>query len=111
MLRKEIIFFFAIILIGFLDWLTTVTGVIFFGATEINPILSGLTGSSMIIFSVVKLSAVALAGVAFYKAAELSKPQTSDWHFTRKFVNGGVSLMFLALTIVVASNILTIFKL
>jgi hypothetical protein len=110
MLKKELLLFSAIILLGFLDWLTTVTGVIFFGAAEANPLLSGLTKSSIILFSVVKLSAVLLIGFAFYKATAISKSGTNDWHLTRRFLYGGYSLTFLALTAVVASNMIAIFR-
>jgi polyferredoxin len=110
MLKKEIIFFSAIILLGFLDWLTTVTGIFFYGAAEFNPLLSGLTKSSMMLFSVVKLSAVVLIGFAFYKAAAISKSRTNDWRFTKRFLYGGYSLTFLVLTAVVASNMIAIFR-
>ncbi len=72
--RKEIIFFSAIFLLGFLDWLTTVSGVIFFGALEANPLIAGLTQSSMMLFSATKLTAVFFTGLAFYKAVALSRP-------------------------------------
>jgi hypothetical protein len=111
MLKKELVFFSAIILLGFLDWLTTVTGVLFFGAAEVNPLLSGLTRSSMLLFSVVKLSAVVLIGFAFYKAAAISKSTTNDWHFPGRLLDGGYSLTFLALTAVVANNMIAIFRL
>jgi hypothetical protein len=65
----------------------------------------------MIVFSVVKLSAVVLIGFAFYKAAAISKSATSDWHFAKRFLYGGYSLTFLALTAVVASNMIAIFRL
>ncbi len=109
--KKEFLFFFVIILMGFLDWLTTVAGVLFFGATEVNPLLSGLTQSNMIIFSAVKLAAVVLAGFAFYKAAAITKPTANDWHFTKRFLDGGCSLTFLALTAVVANNMIAVFRL
>ncbi|HMK94839.1 MAG TPA: DUF5658 family protein [Candidatus Limnocylindrales bacterium] len=110
MLRKELIFFLAIVLLGFLDWLTTVTGLFFCGATEANPLLSGLTKSSMMLFSLVKLSAVLLIGFAFYEAATISAHATNDWRFVKRLVDGGYSLTFLALTAVVASNMLAIFR-
>ena len=110
MLKKELLLFSAIILLGFLDWLTTATGILLFGAAEANPLLSGLTKSSILLFSVVKLSAVVLIGFAFYKATVISKSRTNDWHFTRRFLYAGYSLTFLALTAVVASNMIAIFR-
>jgi hypothetical protein len=109
MLKKELVFFSAIIVLGFLDWGTTTIGLMFYGATEVNPLLSGLTRSSMLLFSLVKLSAIVLVGFAFYKAAAMSNSATSGLHFTRRFLYGGYSLTFLALTAVVASNMISIF--
>jgi hypothetical protein len=109
--KKELLFFFAIILMGTIDWLTTVTGVLFFGATEVNPLLSGLTRSNMMLFSAVKLSAVVFAGFAFYKAIAISRPKANDWRFTHRFLNGGYSLTFIALTAVVTNNIIAIARL
>jgi hypothetical protein len=109
-LKKELLLFSAIILLGFLDWLTTVTGLFFYGAAEANPLLAGLTKSSMVLFSVVKLSAIVLVGFAFYKAAAISKSGTNDWLFTKRFLYGGYSLTFFTLTAVVASNMIAIFR-
>ena len=91
--KKEILILLAIILVGLIDWLTTVTGILFFGATEVNPLLSGLTRSSLILFSVVKLGAVVMVGFVFYKAVAISRPLT-DWHFTKNFLLGGYSIAF-----------------
>ena len=110
MAKKELLFFSSIILVGLLDWLTTIVGVVFFGASEVNPLLSGLVGSSMLIFSAVKLSAITLTSFAFYKAAALSGPSIDNHSFSRKVFLGGYLLTFLILTIVVANNIITIIK-
>lgn len=110
MLKKELVFFSAIIAVGFLDWLTTVTGIFFYGATEVNPLLSGLTRSSMLLFSEVKLSTVLIVGFAFYKASVVIKSRTDDWHSIKRFFYGGYSLTFLMLSAVVASNVIAIFR-
>ena len=110
MFRKEVFFFSAIVSVGFLDLLTTVTGIFFFGAAEINPVLSGLTKSSMLLFSVVKLSAIVFVGFAFYKATVICQSGRSDWHFTRKFLFGGYALTFLVLATAAISNMITIFR-
>ena len=72
MIKKTWLFFSALVLVGFLDWLTTVVGVAFFGASETNPLLVGLVSSNMVLFSAVKLFAVVAGGLAFYKAVGLS---------------------------------------
>jgi hypothetical protein len=110
MVKKEFIFLSAIILVGFIDWLTTVTGVLFFGATEVNPMLSGLTKSSMILFSAVKLSAVVFVALAFYTATTISKSHNDGWRLTKRFLYGGYLLTLLMLTAVVSSNMITLLR-
>jgi hypothetical protein len=92
--------------VGLLDWLTTVMGITIFGAREINPLFSGLTSSNMILFSVVKLSAVTITGFAFYKATVISS--LTNLNLTKRFLDGGYALTLLALTLIVANNILTL---
>ena len=83
-------------------------GVTFFGAKEINPLISGLTSSNMVLFSALKLFAVAITGFAFYKAAAISN--IGDFHLTKKFLTGSYSVTLLALSLVVANNILILLK-
>ena len=58
----------AMILSGTMDWLTTIVGIGFFGALESNPFMAGLASTSLITFTVVKLSATLLVAFMFYKA-------------------------------------------
>jgi len=106
--KKELLLFSAVILVGVLDWLTTVTGVLFFGAVEVNPLLSGLTRSSILLFSTAKIAAVVLAGLAFYKAFALIKPSKSDWRLTNGFLNGGCLFTVLVLSVVVVNNMVAV---
>ena len=103
MIKKDMLFFSALVLVGFLDWLTTVVGVAFFGASESNPLMFGLVSSSMVLFSVVKLFAVVVAGLGFYKAIGLSAGL--NWSFTARFLDIGYSLTFLSLAAVVINNL------
>jgi hypothetical protein len=103
MFNKKRLFFTAIILLGSLDWLTTIIGIASNGSIEINPLLSGLTKSSMVVFSIVKLSADVVAAFAFYKAEAISIGQT-----VKNFLNGAFSVTCLIFVTVVVSNLLTI---
>jgi hypothetical protein len=102
-MKKDIIFFSMLVLVGLMDWLTTVVGITFFGATETNPLLAGLAGSNMILMSVIKLIAVTATGLAFYKAIGLSKG--INWGFTKRFVDAGFSFTFIGLSVIVVSNL------
>ena len=89
MVKKEVLFAISIILIGTLDWLTTLVGVIFFGATETNPLLASLTQTNIPLFSAIKLSAITLTGLAFYKAETKTKISSQISPFAKKFLHSG----------------------
>ena len=93
---------------GLLDWLTTFMGITFFGAKEINPLVSILTSSSMVLFSALKLLGVTITGLAFYKAAAISK--IADFHLTKRFLDGSYSVTLIILSLVVVNNIIILLK-
>ena len=107
--RKELLLFATLLLLGSLDWLTTLTGLAFYGASETNPMLAGLAGSNTTFFSAIKLAAVILTGTALYKATTLiSKPEAKEWQLTKHFLTGGTTLTTLMLAAVVANNIIVL---
>lgn len=108
MVKREVLFCTTLVLIGTIDWLTTIVGVVFFGATETNPLLAGLTQSNLFIFSTVKLLAVALAGLVFYKAETKAKITNKVPPFAKNLLNSGYVISLFTLTAVVANNITTI---
>lgn len=108
--KKEFLIFVSIMLLGTVDWLTTAIGILLFGATELNPLLTGLTQTNMIIFSTVKFAATTFAGLAFYKAFCMTNQKGNDWCLTKHFLNGGYSMTTLLLTAVVGSNMITLIR-
>jgi hypothetical protein len=104
MVKKGILFCTTIILIGTLDWLTTLVGVVFFGATETNFLLAGLTRSNLLLFSTVKLSAITLTGVVFYKAETKAKLTSQISPIARKFLSSGYVICLFTLSVVVVNN-------
>jgi hypothetical protein len=109
MVKKEVLFCTTLILIGTIDWLTTTIGIVFFGASETNPLLAGLTQSNMLIFSFVKLLAVTITGVIFYMAETKAKTIKGSL-FTKNLLNSGYIISLFTLTAVVANNITSIAK-
>lgn len=108
--HKALIALAAVSSLGFLDWLTTVVGLLSGRGAELNPVLSGLTKSSMLLFSVAKLSTAALAGFTAYKAVDIARNTKKRWQLTNKLVNGGITLTVIALSIIVANNMLIVLK-
>jgi hypothetical protein len=102
--KKEILFCTTIILIGTLDWLTTLVGVVFFGATETNFLLAGLTQSNLLLFSAVKLCSITLTGLIFYKAETKAKLTSQISPLAKKFLTSGYAICLLILSLVVANN-------
>ena len=107
---KALMVLAIVFVLGYLDWLTTVIGLLFCGGTELNPVMSGLTKSSILVFSATKLAVVAFTGFAAYKAVDITIHAKNNWRLTSKFVNGGISLIVLMLMVVVANNMMVVFK-
>jgi len=53
---------------GSMDWLTTIIGIVYFGAVESNPFMASLTSTSLITFTAVKLATTLVVALLFYKA-------------------------------------------
>jgi hypothetical protein len=68
MLRIQAVPSLSLLLMGSLDWLTTIIGIAYFGAVEGNPFLADITGTSLALFTAVKISATIVIGLLFYKA-------------------------------------------
>jgi len=49
--KKAFLIFVSIMLLGTVDWLTTAIGILLFGATELTPLLTGLTNTNMILLA------------------------------------------------------------
>ena len=110
MVKREVLFCTTLILVGTIDWLTTLVGIVFFGATETNPLIAGLTQANMPIFSAVKLSAITLTGLAFYKAKTKAKIARQITPFAKKFLHSGYAICLLTLSAVVLNNFSVIIR-
>ena len=108
MLKKELLFCFALILMGMLDWATTVTGTLCFGAVEINPLFAELTETNILLFSVIKLTIVVLTGFLFYKADKIAEMLKSNSHIGKRVLESGYAISLMALTVAVTNNIITV---
>ena len=57
-----------LILMGSMDWLTTIVGIVYFGAVEGNPFLSEIARSNLPAYTAIKLSTAVFVGFLFYQA-------------------------------------------
>ncbi len=106
--KKEKLIFTSLIIAGFLDWLTTMVGITFFKAQELNPLMAGLTQTNLVAFSALKLAAIVVVALLFFKASNMATKQNIDTAFTKKFLNVGYFTTFFALTSVALINAVAI---
>jgi hypothetical protein len=102
--KKAHLIFTTLIVAGFLDWLTTMVGIAFFGAEELNPLMAGLTQTNLVAFSALKLTAIIVVALLFFKASNMTRKPSVDMAFTKKFLNAGYFTTFFALTTVALTN-------
>ncbi len=95
---------------GFLDWLTTILGVLGFGAVEVNPLFAGITKTNILVFSGIKLASAVLIGFLFYKAGNVGKTKGNIWPLGQRFVESGYFASLMVLTAVVTNNVIAVVK-
>jgi hypothetical protein len=101
-----------LILMGSMDCLTTVIGVLYFGTVELNPLIASLVNSNIGAFVVLKLS-VTFVAAAVLIFAERTLARLPD-HASKSFLNAQRVLklsyigIVLFLVVVVTNNIIVI---
>ena len=66
MLKAQVIPSLLLIIMGSIDCITTVIGVLYHGATELNPFLAGIVSTNIGAFLVVKLAATMIVASFIY---------------------------------------------
>ena len=96
---------------GSMDWLTTIIGIIYFGAVETNPFLAGLASRNLLVFTAIKLGTAVFAGFLFYLADKMlnrAENKHSKGFVLTSFLLKGAYLASVAfLTFAVLNNVLT----
>ena len=67
-LKSDVFPSFILILMGSIDCLTTVIGVLYFGAAELNPLMTGIVSTNIVAFLALKISATFLIGFTYILA-------------------------------------------
>jgi len=106
--NKKVIFCLALLSMGFLDLFTTVAGILFFGAVEVNPLLSGLTQTNMLLFIGVKTLAVLFLGFLFYSGGRITESYVDSSSLGIRFFDLGYFTSLTVLTVIVTNNMMTL---
>jgi Domain of unknown function (DUF5658) len=73
MLRVRTVPSFGFILMGSIDWLTTIIGIFYFGVVEANPFIANIASTSLPAFTTVKLATTIVVGLLFYRQRSFCK--------------------------------------
>jgi hypothetical protein len=108
-LKSEVFPSFFLILLGFIDCLTTVIGVLYFGAVELNPFIAGIISTNMMAYLVLKISATFLIGFTFILAKRaLNKTidkSTKAFKYSSRLIKGAYAGLMLFLIAIVINNL------
>jgi hypothetical protein len=114
MLRIRAVPSLTLVLMGSIDWLTTVIGIVYFGAVEGNPFLAGIARTSLPAFTAIKLSTTIIIGLLFYNAEKIlpRSPDKSAWSYrcARIVLRIGYAVAMALLLAAVVNNLLVVVK-
>jgi hypothetical protein len=104
----------SFIIMGSLDWLTTIMGILYVGAVEANPFLTDIAGTNLLGFTAIKLFTTVLVGFLFYKAEKnLVRTQnrtTRTFLYTQRLIRGSYIAATTFLLLAVLNNLLVLAK-
>jgi len=110
MLKADIIPSLLLIIMGSIDCLTTVIGVIYSGASELNPMMAGIVNTNIGAFLVVKLAATIFIAMAYILANKIlmntPNKNSRTFKFSYKMLRIGYIGIIGFLAIVVANNLI-----
>ena len=112
MLKKEIIPSLLLIVMGAIDCLTTVIGVLYSGAKELNPFMAGIVSTNIGAFLVIKIAATMLIACTYILANRilLKNPNkaSKSFMYSSKVLKVAYFGILVFMIIVVANNMLVL---
>jgi len=99
---------------GSMDCATTAIGILYFGAVELNPFLTGIVNTNLTAFIALKLTATVFITLIFRQADKLltqtQNKNTRAFTWTRNLIRAAYAGLMLFLLIVVANNLIVLAK-
>ena len=110
MLKAEIVPSLLLIIMGLIDCITTVIGILYSGASELNPLMATIVNSNMGGFLVVKVASTMLIALTYLFARRMIMQTKDKTSRTFKYSYNGIRIAYVGmlafLVIVVANNLL-----
>jgi hypothetical protein len=114
MLRIRAVPSLALVLMGSMDWLTTIIGIAYFGAVEGNPFLADIVRTSLPAFTAIKLFTTIFVGLLFYKADKMllrtPDKSTRSFRFARIILRVAYITATALLLMAVLNNLIVVVK-
>ena len=108
-LKSEVFPSFFLILLGTIDAITTVIGVMYFGAIELNPLMTGIVNTNIIAFLTLKFSATFLIGFTYILAKrtlnKTLKRESRAFKISNRFIKIAYAGLMAFLIITVTNNL------
>ena len=105
-LRSELFPSFFLILLGSIDAITTVIGVMYFGATELNPLMTGIVNNNIMAFLVLKVSATFLIGFTYILAKRTLNKNLNKETPAFRYSNWLIRIAYVGLTTFLLATVL-----
>jgi len=97
-------------LMGSLDCITTVIGIMYYRAVELNPLISGIVSSNIPAFVVLKLLSTVTVCLIFIQAENILMKTTNQtsraFAWTKRFLKVATAGVVIFLFVVVANNLI-----
>jgi uncharacterized membrane protein len=94
---------------GSMDCVTTIIGILYFGAVECNPFLTGMISTNLPAFIILKLVTTVFVGLIFYQADKIlmtnQDKHSKAFRWTRHLLKAAYVGIVVFLLGVVANNI------
>jgi hypothetical protein len=99
---------------GYMDWLTTIIGIFYFGAVEVNPLFAELTRTNLVAFTAIKLMTTIFVGLFYYLGermlVRLKDRKSRSFLCARIILRGGYVVVTAILLSAILNNIIIIGK-
>jgi hypothetical protein len=101
-----------IVVLGTLDCVTTVIGILYFGAVEQNPFMANVASASLGAFTLVKMATTLVIGAIFYQTDKILLRTTDQnsrmFVWARRFLKVSWIGVLVFLAVVVSNNLLVL---
>jgi membrane protein DedA with SNARE-associated domain len=114
MLKTGVVTGFLLILMGSIDCLTTIIGVLYSGAKELNPFIAGIVSTNIGAFLVLKIASTILIAATYLAAnrilMQMSNKDDKSFKISFKMLRYAYAGLVVFLAITVVNNLLILMR-